>query len=71
MTTITQNGNNFEVIPHIGPQIIMVFIPNFETKKVGMRQLILSDDWVADCQKLDEKYGVWFTTPQQAKTLLG
>jgi|LGOV01.1.fsa_nt_gb hypothetical protein len=57
-------------IQQIGPQIIMVFVPKFKSNKVVMRQLILSDNWVQDCYDLDNKYGVWFTTYQQAKDLL-
>jgi hypothetical protein len=69
MTTITQNGNDFTVA-HLGPQVITIFVPNFNTGKIKMRQMILSDDWVADCQAMDEKYGIWFTTPEQAKEVI-
>ena len=60
-----------QAIPHLGPQAITIFIPNFQTKKVMLRSMIFSDDWVADCQEMDEKYKIWFTSMNEALAILG
>ena len=52
------------------PQVITIFVPVFGANKIKLRQLILTDDWVLDCQTLDAKYGVWFTTIDRAIALL-
>ena len=59
-----------ETIAQPTPQVITIFIPVFGRKTIKLRQLILTDDWVADCYALDEKYGVWFTTIQPAIALI-
>ena len=59
-----------ETIPQLRPQVITIFVPDFKRKKVKLRQLIMSDNWVADCEELDEKYGVWYTTIEQAQIVL-
>lgn len=51
-------------------QVITIFVPNFNTRTIKLRQQILSDDWVADCYDLDEKYGLWYTTIEQAQKVL-
>lgn len=66
MTTITQTKDDF-TIAQLGPQVITIFVPNFYTDKIKMRQMIIGDDWVASCKEMDSKYGIWFTTPEQAK----
>ena len=60
-----------KTIPQLSPQVITIFVPIFGTDQIKLRQLIMSDDWVADCQMLDQKYGVWFTTPDEAISLVG
>ncbi len=57
--------------PQLTPQTMMIFIPNFKTRKVAMRQMIFSDDWVADCQKADEKYQLWYASMNEALRILG
>ena len=52
------------------PQVITIFVPVFGKKIIKLRQLILSDDWIADCYMLDEKYKVWFTTIDPAIALI-
>lgn len=51
-------------------QVISIFIPNFHTRKVKIRQQVLSDDWVQDCYDLDKKYGLWYTTLDKAQQIL-
>ncbi len=53
------------------PQVITIFVPVFGTPQIKLRQLSLTDDWVLDCQHADEKYGIWFTTAEQAIELIG
>ncbi len=60
-----------QTIPHLGPQAITIFVPNFQTKKVMLRSMIFSDDWVADCQDMDRKYKIWFTSMHEALAILG
>ena len=59
-----------ETIAQPTPQVITIFVPNFKTKTIKLRQLILSDDWVEDCYKLDQKYGLWYTTIEPAQKIL-
>ena len=55
-----------ETISQPAPQVITIFVPIFGTGTIKLRQMILSDDWVNDCYIADEKYGVWYTTAEQA-----
>ena len=57
-------------VPQPAPQVYTIFIPVFKTKTIKLRQMIVSDDWVADCQLMDTKYGVWFMTIEPAIALL-
>ena len=59
-----------QTIPHIGPQAMVIFVPNFQTKKVMLRSIIFSNDWVADCQNADTKYKVWYATMNEALAIL-
>ncbi len=59
-----------KTIPQPKPQVVTIFVPNFKNKSIKLRQLICTDDWVADCQLLDEKYGLWYMTIQQAIGIL-
>jgi len=54
-----------------GPQAMTIFIPIFGENKIKLRTELLTDDWIADCQKWDKKYGMWFATHQGAIDLIG
>ncbi len=66
----TEQQEKVVAVPQPGPQVITIFVVKFKSNKVVMRQMICSDDWVADCYAMDQKYGVWFTTYPEAKALL-
>lgn len=51
-------------------QVITVFVPNFKTGTIKLRQLIVGNDWVETCNNADEKYGVWFCTIEEAQAIL-
>lgn len=51
-------------------QVITIFVPNFKTKKIKLRQIIVGDDWVKTCNDTDDKYGIWYTTIEQAQAIL-
>ncbi len=59
-----------KTIPQPAPQCIMIFVPNFNTQRIAMRQIILADDWVAQCYELDEKYKIWYTVVSSAQMIL-
>ena len=59
-----------QTIQNPAPQVITIFVPVFGKKIIKLRQLIMTDDWVADCYALDEKYKVWFTVIEPAIALL-
>lgn len=63
-------NDDMKTIPQSGPQIITIFIPRFRSHRVMMRHMVIGDDWVQSCYDMDQKYGVWFTTYEQAKQLL-
>ncbi len=56
--------------PQLTPQVITIFVPNFKTRNIKLRQMIFTDDWVLDCQTADEKYGIWYTTIEPAQKIL-
>ncbi len=64
------NSNILETIPQPRPQVVTIFVPNFKNQNIKLRQIILSDDWIADCYDADEKYGLWYTTIGQAIGIL-
>ena len=59
-------GQIMKTIQYPAPQVITIFVPVFGRGIVKLRQMILSDDWVQDCYDADQKYGVWYTTAEQA-----
>ncbi len=63
-------GYNMKTIPQPRPQVITLFVPNFKNKSIKLRQLICTDDWVQDCYDLDQKYGLWYMTIEQAIGIL-